>query len=88
MVCRSRQNLGFNLSRTVMPECVEDFVSLVVPELQERGLYKTAYAPGTLRDKLYGPGRAHLPAAHPAARVRIGTQAPASNAPHRAVKLA
>ena len=25
---------GFNLSRTVVPECVEDFVDLVVPELQ------------------------------------------------------
>jgi FMN-dependent oxidoreductase (nitrilotriacetate monooxygenase family) len=61
---------GFNLSRTVMPECVEDFVALVVPELQSRGVYKTEYAPGTLRQKLYGPGRARLPASHPAARWR------------------
>src|SRR5215469_1268961 len=29
---------GFNLSRTVIPECVEDFVDLVVPELQSRNL--------------------------------------------------
>ncbi len=40
---------GFNLSRTVIPECVEDFVALVVPELQSRGVMKQAYAPGTLR---------------------------------------
>ena len=59
---------GFNLSRTVMPECVEDFVSLVVPVLQERGLYKTEYAPGTLREKLFG--RARLTGAHPAGAVR------------------
>jgi hypothetical protein len=63
---------GFNLSRTVMPECVADFVDLVVPVLQERGVYKTGYAPGTLREKLYGAGRARLPASHPAARVRVG----------------
>jgi FMN-dependent oxidoreductase (nitrilotriacetate monooxygenase family) len=62
---------GFNLSRTVMPECVEDFVDLVVPRLQERGLFKTSYAPGPLREKLYGKGRARLPAAHPAARVQL-----------------
>ena len=62
---------GFNLSRTVMPECVEDFVELVVPVLQERGVYKAAYAPGPLREKLYGPGRARLPASHPAAGVRF-----------------
>ncbi|MDX2156361.1 MAG: LLM class flavin-dependent oxidoreductase [Hyphomicrobiaceae bacterium] len=61
---------GFNLSRTVVPECMSDFVDLVVPALQERGLFKTGYAPGPLREKLYGPGRARLPASHPAAAVR------------------
>ena len=55
---------GFNLSRTVIPECVEDFVALVVPELQTRGVMKQAYAPGTLREKLFG-GSARLPASHP-----------------------
>lgn len=63
---------GFNLSRTVMPECLRDFVDLVVPGLQERGLFKQSYAPGPLREKLYGEGRARLPAAHPAARARVG----------------
>jgi FMN-dependent oxidoreductase (nitrilotriacetate monooxygenase family) len=59
---------GFNLSRTVIPECVEDFVALVVPELQSRGLMKQHYTPGTLRQKLFGAAR--LPASHPAARWR------------------
>ena len=60
---------GFNLSRTVMPECLETFIGLVVPVLQERGAFKSAYAPGTYREKLFGQG-ARLPAAHPAARHR------------------
>ena len=55
---------GFNLSRTVTPECFEDFSRLVVPELQTRGVFKTAYQPGTLRRKL--AGQDGLPASHPA----------------------
>jgi alkanesulfonate monooxygenase len=61
---------GFNLAYAVTPETFSDFVDLVVPELQSRGVYKRDYAPGTLREKLYGPGRARLPANHPAARFR------------------
>ena len=52
------------------PETFADIVDLVVPELQARGVYKTAYAAGTLREKLYGHGRARLPASHPAAAYR------------------
>ncbi|HJU19110.1 MAG TPA: LLM class flavin-dependent oxidoreductase [Stellaceae bacterium] len=63
---------GFNLAYAVTPESFSDFVELVVPELQRRGRYKRDYAPGTLREKLYGPGRARLGADHPAARFRIG----------------
>jgi alkanesulfonate monooxygenase len=61
---------GFNLAYAVTPETFVDFVDLVVPELQARGVYKAAYAAGTLREKLYGAGRARLPDTHPAARVR------------------
>ena len=61
---------GFNLSRTVMPEGLEAFVELVVPVLQERGVYKAGYAPGTYREKLFGAGPL-LPAEHPAARHRL-----------------
>jgi len=54
---------GFNLARTVTPESYVDFVELVIPELQARGSYKTAYAPGTLREKLFGQAP-RLPASH------------------------
>ena len=64
---------GFNLSRTVMPECLEAFIDLVVPVLQERGLYKSAYAPGTYREKLFGQGPL-LPPTHPAAGHRDWVQ--------------
>lgn len=45
---------GFNLSRTVVPECFDDFIELVVPQLQERGAYKNQYTPGTFPNKLFG----------------------------------
>ncbi len=60
---------GFNLSRTVVPESYEDFIDFVVPELQDRGVYKTAYAEGTLRSRLFGEGD-QLPARHAAAQFR------------------
>lgn len=47
---------GFNLTRTVVPECWEDFVAFVVPALQARGIHKTAYRAGALRHKLFGRG--------------------------------
>lgn len=45
---------GFNLSRTVAPECWREAVEWLVPALQERGAYKREYAPGTYREKLFG----------------------------------
>ncbi len=60
---------GFNLSRTVTPACLEDVVELLVPELQSRGAYKTAYGPGTYREKLFGAGPRLAPP-HPAALLR------------------
>ena len=48
---------GFNLSRTVVPECFDDIIELVVPRLQEKGLYKTEYREGPLREKLFGAPR-------------------------------
>jgi FAD/FMN-containing dehydrogenase len=61
---------GFNLSYAVLPESFADAVDLLIPELQDRGLYKTEYAPGTLREKLFGDG-ARLRAPHPAAGARM-----------------
>lgn len=59
---------GFNLSRTVVPECFDDIISLVIPILQERGVYKTGYREGTLREKLFGQPR--LSERHTAASFR------------------
>lgn len=42
---------GFNI-RTVVPNGLADFVDLVVPVLQERGLFRTAYEQTTLRGNL------------------------------------
>lgn len=54
---------GFNLTRTVSPESYADFIDLVIPVLQARGSYKTAYAQGTLREKVFGQGPG-LPEGH------------------------
>jgi len=62
---------GFNLAYAVTPESFEDFVELVVPELQRRGAYKRDYRPGTYREKLFGRGP-HIAAPHPAAQYRAG----------------
>ena len=49
-----------------------------VPELTRRGRYKAEYAPGTLREKLFGVGRARLNEQHPAARYRPGVRSKAA----------
>lgn len=54
---------GFNLTRTVAPESHHDFIRLVIPELQQRGRYKTAYKTGSLRNKIFNRGD-HLPEQH------------------------
>lgn len=61
---------GFNLSRTVFPECLVEVVEQLVPALQERGAYQREYAPGSYREKLFGAAR--LAAPHPAAGFRQG----------------
>lgn len=43
---------GFNLMPQVFPEGLESFVDKVVPELQNRGLFRTAYEGATLRENL------------------------------------
>lgn len=67
---------GLNVSAATCPGCFEDFVALVVPEMQKRGLYKTEYRPGTLREKLSGFPGGHLPETHPAAQHRVSVAAP------------
>jgi long-chain alkane monooxygenase len=60
---------GFNITNVITPGSFVDFVDHVIPELQRRGAYKTSYADGTLRDKLFGRGP-RLPESHRAARYR------------------
>lgn len=59
---------GFNLVYTTTPTTFLDMVDGVVPILQQRGLVQTDYAPGPLRQKLFGHPR--LPARHPGASYR------------------
>lgn len=43
---------GFNIMPPVLPGDLDDFVDLVVPELQRRGLYREEYEGSTLREHL------------------------------------
>ncbi|MCW2642496.1 MAG: dmoA 2 [Dactylosporangium sp.] len=72
---------GINLRQFLTPGTAEDFIELVVPELRRRGRYRESYTDGeTLRERLFGPGAARLPDAHPGARYRdpaaLGTPEP------------
>ncbi|WP_026550112.1 LLM class flavin-dependent oxidoreductase [Arthrobacter sp. Br18] len=70
---------GFNLRQFLTPGTAEDFVEHVLPELQRRGLYRTSYEEGTLRERLFGAGNSRLFESHPGARYRGGAnlEAPA-----------
>ncbi|GAB3043842.1 LLM class flavin-dependent oxidoreductase [Virgibacillus ainsalahensis] len=57
---------GFNIAQTYSPDTFREFVDLVVPELQRRGIYRTEYEGKTLRENMFGKGRAHLSDNHPA----------------------
>jgi FMN-dependent oxidoreductase (nitrilotriacetate monooxygenase family) len=59
---------GFNIVYAVTPGTFADFIDGVVPELRRRGLVQSAYAAGTLREKLFGASR--LSERHPAAGYR------------------
>jgi FMN-dependent oxidoreductase (nitrilotriacetate monooxygenase family) len=43
---------GFNFMAPALPGGLDDFLALVVPELQRRGLFRTAYTGTTLREHL------------------------------------
>jgi alkanesulfonate monooxygenase SsuD/methylene tetrahydromethanopterin reductase-like flavin-dependent oxidoreductase (luciferase family) len=43
---------GFNVTPATLPGGGEDFVDMVVPELQRRGLFRTEYEGRTLRENL------------------------------------
>ncbi|MDR3427484.1 LLM class flavin-dependent oxidoreductase [Silvimonas sp.] len=43
---------GFNIMPPVLPQSLNEFVDLVIPELQKRGLFRTEYTGKTLRENL------------------------------------
>ncbi|RXH23836.1 5,10-methylene tetrahydromethanopterin reductase [Bradyrhizobium nanningense] len=65
---------GLNVAFAISPGDFEDIADMLVPELTKRGRYKSEYAKGTLREKLFGGGRARLDAPHPAAGYRVGRE--------------
>ncbi|MGY3498904.1 MULTISPECIES: LLM class flavin-dependent oxidoreductase [unclassified Bradyrhizobium] len=68
---------GLNVAFAISPGDFEDIADMLVPELVKRGRYKREYAKGTLREKLFGAGRARLDATHPASRYRVKRSAAA-----------
>jgi len=60
---------GLNLAHVITPGSYADFAEHVVPELQRRGVYRTSYDEGTLREKLFGRGP-RLPETHRGAGYR------------------
>jgi dimethyl-sulfide monooxygenase len=65
---------GINLSYAVSPGDYEDFVELVVPELQKRGRVWKDYEGSTLREYLRGEGNTHVSETHPAASHSISSR--------------
>ena len=43
---------GFNVMPPFLPGGLDDFVTMVIPELQRRGLFRTEYTGQTLREHL------------------------------------
>jgi FMN-dependent oxidoreductase (nitrilotriacetate monooxygenase family) len=43
---------GFNIMPAILPLGLEEFINLVIPELQRRGLFRTSYTGRTLRENL------------------------------------
>jgi hypothetical protein len=52
---RGRAVDGFLIQPPVLPVGLDDFVELVIPELQNRGLFRTEYEEATLRENLVLP---------------------------------
>ena len=59
---------GFNLVYATTPGTFVDFIEGVAPILKQRGLMQTDYAPGPLRQKIFG--HSTLPDRHPGAAFR------------------
>jgi hypothetical protein len=69
---------GFLMRQFLSPGTARDFADVVVPELQRRGRYRTAYEGTTLRENLFGAGHQRLAESHPGAACRRAARAPAA----------
>ncbi|SON58411.1 Nitrilotriacetate monooxygenase component A (plasmid) [Hartmannibacter diazotrophicus] len=58
---------GFNILPPWLPTALDDFVDLVIPELQRRGLFRTSYEGTTLRQNLGLPFPVNRHAVEPTA---------------------
>lgn len=68
---------GINLIQHLSPGTFADFAEHVVPELQRRGRYRTAYTPGeTLRERLFGQGQTRPRVGHPSRAFRVDAAQP------------
>src|SRR5699024_6033244 len=65
---------GVNPAYHITPGTFEDVVEYIVPELQDRGRYKTEYSKSTLRHKLFGRAD-QLPANQVGASYKLGATA-------------
>ena len=73
---------GINLRQYHSFDTARDFGELVVPELRRRGRLRDGYTAGeTLRERIFGPGAAGLPAEHFGSRYRGGRHLDASPVP-------
>lgn len=68
---------GFNVMPPVLPQSLREFVDLVVPELQRRGLFRTAYEGRTLRENL-GLARPPSRYARPSSEAHLSGRVPSS----------
>ncbi len=65
---------GINVMDVPSHSAFREFAEHLAPVLRARGLMQTDYAPGTLREKLFGAGPG-LPGTHPARTAGVGHQA-------------
>jgi len=64
---------GFNIAYAITPGTFKDFIELVVPILQERGLVRKEYKGDSLRDNLFGKG-SQLPDHHPGKQYTVNAE--------------
>ncbi|BBI33585.1 LLM class flavin-dependent oxidoreductase [Cohnella abietis] len=61
---------GFNIGYISRSESLTDFITLVLPILQQRGRAQTEYSEGTYREQLFDRGP-YLPASHSGKKVKL-----------------